>query len=221
MVDLMNVPVYAVDDGLAKIASDAMQAQALVHRFGKPPVWQPEAGEARQDSGLALVQAAVLLPLVQRAQLQVLLTLRSAQLSSHAGQIAFPGGRIDAGDADAVAAALREAQEEVGLEACYVQVLGALPAYLTSSGYEVTPVVALVQPDFVLQPNGAEVADVFEVPLAFLMDPANHRHHRIESAQGARQWLSMPYQDAQQQRYIWGVTAGILRNFYRFLSAAY
>ena len=115
------------------------------------------------------------------------------------------------------ATALREAQEEIGLHPDHVEVIGTLPIYTTGSAYIVTPVVALVQPDAPLVPNADEVADVFEVPLAFLMDPANHRHHAVDWQGATRQWLSMPYRDANRERFIWGATAGMLRNFYRFL----
>jgi len=163
--------------------------------------------------------AAVLLPIVLRPEPTVLLTLRAQHLSTHSGQIAFPGGKVDDTDADAVAAALREAQEEIGLGAHFVEVLGQLPIYVTGSAFHVTPVVALISPDMVLRPNPFEVADVFEVPLAYLMNPAHHRHHRVDWQGVQREWLSMPYQDATTERFIWGATAGMLRNFYRFLQA--
>jgi 8-oxo-dGTP pyrophosphatase MutT (NUDIX family) len=145
-------------------------------------------------------------------------------LSSHPGQIAFPGGRIDPQDRDEADAALREAWEEVGLERRFVTVLGNLPTYATGSAYSVTPVVALVQPGFTLRTNSGEVAEVFEVPLSHFTNPANHRWHSSDWEQRRRQWLSMPYLDARPggepvERFVWGVTAGILRNFYRFLMA--
>ena len=115
--------------------------------------------------------------------------------------------------------AQREAFEEVGLAPDFVEVLGLLPIYTTGSAFIVTPVVALVRPGFELRPNAHEVSDVFEVPLAFLMNPANHRHHQVVWQGVQRQWLSMPYHDGLQERFIWGATAGMLRNFYRFLSA--
>lgn len=140
-------------------------------------------------------------------------------VSSHSGQVAFPGGKADPEDADAVATALREAQEEIGLDPSRVEVIGSMPTYTTGSAYVVTPVVALVQPGMALQPSPDEVADVFEVPLQYLMNPAHHRHHVMEWEGARREWLSMPYQDGVQQRFIWGATAGMLRNLYQFLQA--
>ena len=128
-------------------------------------------------------------------------------------------GKADAGDADPAATALREAQEEVGLEARHVQVLGTLPVYTTGTAFIITPVVALVDPGHVITPNPGEVADTFEVPLAFLMDPAHHRRHAFEWEGVRREWFSIPWHDHGKERFIWGATAGMLRNFYRFLAA--
>ena len=154
-----------------------------------------------------------------REQLTVLLTERSAHLSSHSGQIAFPGGKADDEDIDATATALREAHEEVGLDSAFVQILGVMPDYVTGSAFIVTPVIALVRPGFKLIPNAHEVADVFEVPLAFLMNPAHHQRQVVEWEGVRREWFSMPYQDQLKQRFIWGATAGMLRNLYCLLSA--
>lgn len=165
------------------------------------------------------MHAAVLITVVMRQEPTVILTQRTVHLSTHAGQIAFPGGKLDETDADAAAAAQREAYEEVGLESQWIEVLGQLPLYTTGSAFVVTPVVALVQPGFTLHANVHEVSDVFEVPLNFLMNPANHRHHQVHWQGVERYWLSMPYQDGVQERFIWGATAGMLRNFYRFLVA--
>jgi 8-oxo-dGTP pyrophosphatase MutT (NUDIX family) len=165
------------------------------------------------------VRAAVLVPIVMRERLTVLLTERTAHLSSHSSQIAFPGGKTDDDDADPTATALREAAEEVGLDAAFVQILGELPEYLTGSAFVVTPVVALVRPGFTLVPNADEVADVFEVPLEFLMNPAHHQRQAVEWEGVRREWFSMPYHDDLKQRFIWGATAGMLRNLYRMLSA--
>ena len=149
----------------------------------------------------------------------VLLTERTKHLSNHSGQIAFPGGKADKDDVDASATALREAEEEIGLDPSLVDVLGVLPHYLTGTAFIITPVIALVQPGFSLSPNGYEVADVFEVPLEFLMNPSHHQRHAFEWEGVRREWFSMPYQDKSTQRFIWGATAGMLRNFYRLLSA--
>ena len=194
-----------------------MEPQALVERFARQHEWTPEVRKEAKFVDREPSLASVLIPLVQRERLYVLLTLRPTHMNSHSGQIAFPGGKADPEDSDAIATAMREAQEEVGLEPAFVQVIGNLPIYTTGSAYIVTPVVALVQPGLTLQINADEVADVFEVPLDFLMDPANHRHHVVELAGEQRRWMSIPYMDGTTERFIWGATAGMLRNFYRFL----
>ena len=160
-----------------------------------------------------------MLPLVMRDELTLLLTQRTAHLSTHSGQIALPGGKIDPTDADATAAALRETFEEIGIEPERIEVLGTLPVYVTGTSFIVTPVVGLVEPGFELVPNPDEVDDVFEVPLSFLMNPLHHRRHAFDFEGVVREWYSMPYQDGDQERFIWGATAGMLRNFYRLLSA--
>jgi 8-oxo-dGTP pyrophosphatase MutT (NUDIX family) len=193
--------------------------EALRQRFLASPVWHPEVVTEKKFMDREPMHAAVLIPIVMRTEPTVLLTQRTAHLSTHAGQIAFPGGKLDDIDADAAAAAQREAYEEVGLEPRWIEVLGQLPLYTTGSAFMVTPVVALIQPGFTLQPNAHEVSDVFEVPLAFLMNPANHRHHQVHWQGVQRHWLSIPYQDGVHERFIWGATAGMLRNFYRFLVA--
>jgi 8-oxo-dGTP pyrophosphatase MutT (NUDIX family) len=154
----------------------------------------------------------------------VLLTQRTDHLSDHPGQIAFPGGRVEPEDRDATATALREAREEIGLGADHVDVLGEMPTYTTGTGFIVTPVVGLVRPDFKLQVDPFEVAEVFEVPLAFLMNPAHHRRHSVEVGGVQRQFLSMPWQgmdaEGKPRRYfVWGATAAMLRNLYRLLAA--
>ena len=215
--DPKGVPVTGIDSHLSPVPLEALQPRALVQRFQSAAAWTPELVSEPRFVDHKFTQAAVLIPLVMRERLMVLLTERTAHLSSHSGQIAFPGGKVDAHDADATAAALREAQEEVGLASAFVQVLGCLPTYTTGSAFVVTPVVALVQADCVIAPNPYEVADVFEVPLEFLMNPAHHRHHAIDWEGQRRAWISMPYQDGMRERFIWGATAAMLRNLYRFL----
>ena len=221
--DPRKVPVVGSDAHLPAVAAAQLLPNALRARFQNPPVWQPEVRAEPRFTDRAPRHAAVLIPIVLHSLAQggptILLTQRTAHMSSHAGQIAFPGGKVDAGDADARAAALREAWEEVGLAHGYVEVIGELPAYVTGTAFIVTPVVALVQPGFTLVHQPEEVADAFEVPLAFLMDPAHHRRHAFDWEGVQREWFSMPYTDAQGERFIWGATAGMLRNFYRFLSA--
>ena len=217
--DPQQVPVFQVDTHLDAVPAQQLTPAALQARFANPPQWTPELVRERKFMDRAPAQAAVLLGVVMREEPTVLLTQRPSHMSTHAGQIAFAGGKCDEGDADAAATALREAHEEVGLEVHHVQVLGTLPEYVTGSAFYVTPVVALISPAMTLQLNTQEVADAFEVPLAFLMNPAHHRWHRYAFEGVTREWLSMPYQDGEEMRFVWGATAGMLRNFYRFLSA--
>jgi 8-oxo-dGTP pyrophosphatase MutT (NUDIX family) len=154
--------------------------------------------------------AAVLFPIVQRSELTVLLTQRTEHLPSHAGQIAFPGGKLEQHDSGPLAAALRETEEEIGIAANHIEPLGYLDGYLTGTGFHVVPVVAMVEPGFELQLDPSEVADVFEVPLAFLMDTANHQTHTREWRGQRRAYYAMPY----GERYIWGATAGMIRNLH-------
>jgi 8-oxo-dGTP pyrophosphatase MutT (NUDIX family) len=226
ITDPHAVPVTGVDDHLPPVDPSQLGPASLRQRFSTPPAWQPET----LGDGARLIQgqpspASVLVPLVMRDHgLHVLLTRRTDHLRDHAGQISFPGGRAEAHDADAVATALRETEEEVGLHRRHVEVIGALPHYTTITSYVVTPVVALVDPGFTLALDRFEVAEAFEVPLDFLMTPAHHRRHAFEMAGQQRQFLSMPWQgvdaDGQPRQYfIWGATAAMLRNLYRFLSS--
>jgi 8-oxo-dGTP pyrophosphatase MutT (NUDIX family) len=160
--------------------------------------------------------AAVLVPVVAaEGSLSLLLTLRMPHLASHAGQVAFPGGRIDAADADAVAAALRETEEETGIASAFIEPLGFLDTYLTGTSYRVVPVVGLVRRGFTLAAHAGEVADIFEVPLAFLMNPEHHLTHSREWQGSRRFYYAMPY----GERYIWGATAGMIRNLYTLVYA--
>ena len=164
------------------------------------------------------VEAAVLVPIVMRPDgMTVLLTQRTAHLNDHAGQISFPGGRVEASDIDVRATALRETEEETGLSRRFVECLGGLPRYITGTGFSVSPVTALVQPGFTLSPDAFEVAEVFEVPLRFLTDTANYRFHQVKLADGAlRQYYSVPW----NQFFIWGATAAMLLGMCQILSEA-
>jgi 8-oxo-dGTP pyrophosphatase MutT (NUDIX family) len=163
-----------------------------------------------------LMQAAVLVPLVVRPDgLSVLLTQRTAHLHHHGGQISFPGGRMEEGDEDAYAAALRETEEEIGLPRASIDVIGRLDEYATITGFHITPVVGLLTPPLALAPDDFEVAEVFEVPLSFIMDPANHKTDSRTLPSGEKRWFYvLPY----QERYIWGATAGMLVNLQEVLS---
>ncbi len=176
---------------------------------------QQDSGADMRQNGGQLKPAAVLVPLVERPDgFHVLLTRRTETLRSHAGQISFPGGRIESTDASVEAAALREAQEEIGLSPDRVEILGRLGRYTTGTGYLVYPVVAVVAPPLSLRPDPAEVAEIFEVPLSFLLDPRNHRPHRMEYQGRVYNLVAMPYGDY----YIWGATAAMLRNLYLALT---
>jgi 8-oxo-dGTP pyrophosphatase MutT (NUDIX family) len=177
----------------------------------------PRSGDRGNDRMLEIVArerpvrpAAVLIPVVDHPQPTVLLTQRSAHLNDHAGQIAFPGGKIDATDASPLDTALREAEEEIGLSRQFVDPIGYLDLYGTSFGFRILPTVARVRPGFELRISKSEVDDAFEVPLAFLMDPANHQVHSREFRGMERSYYAMPF----AERYIWGATAGILRVLY-------
>ncbi|HUS97305.1 MAG TPA: CoA pyrophosphatase [Hyphomicrobiaceae bacterium] len=159
--------------------------------------------------------AAVLVPIVLREHLTVLLTERSQHLPSHAGQIAFPGGKIEKQDPHPLETALRESEEEIGLDRTLVEPMGYLDNYRTGTGFHVIPVVALIRPEFSLTLDPSEVADAFEVPLAFLMSPGNHQRHQREWKGRMRTYYAMPFGD----RYIWGATAGMIKNLHERIFA--
>ena len=192
-----------------------------------PALTDPLAGGARGDLDLnpetwqragvnATKPAAVLVPIIDRSEPTVLLTQRTAELTSHAGQVAFPGGKIDPTDESPVAAALREAREETGLAPGVIEPIGYLDLYLTFSGFRILPTVARVKPEFTLVLNPREVAETFEVPLAFLMAPGNHQRKTRDWNGFERDYYAIPFEN----RYIWGITAGILRNLYERVCAA-
>ena len=223
--DAQAIPIHQVCADQKRVLPELLQPEALKARLQSPPQWQPEITDenrhviaadiiARRQAAGKVTRAAVLIPLLLKENgLSVLLTQRTNHLRDHAGQISFPGGRMDPEDRSPNDTALRESHEEIGLDPKRVEIIGHLPEYLTVSGYSVTPVVGLVQPQAEYVLDTFEVADVFEVPLEFLLDPANHQVRLWESEQGGRRFYSMPYEN----RFIWGATAGMLRNLYHLL----
>jgi 8-oxo-dGTP pyrophosphatase MutT (NUDIX family) len=217
--DPREVPVDSTDAHMPAVHARSLTADALRARFANPPEWEAEVRAEPLFADRPLAEASVLAGIVMREQPTLLFTERTTHLSTHSGQVAFPGGKRDDTDRDAAHTALREAQEEVGLDPALVEVIGTLPTYQTGTNFVITPVIALVEPVHTLTLNPDEVADAFEVPLEFLMNPAHHRRHHIEYDGMRREWFSMPYMDGSRQRFIWGATAGMLRNLYRFLAA--
>jgi 8-oxo-dGTP pyrophosphatase MutT (NUDIX family) len=204
------------------VAGAYLSARALRARFAAPPAWAPEVhADSRWRADDAVPRpASVLVPLLATgSSVEVLLTRRTEHLHDHAGQISFPGGRADDGDRDPVHTALREAEEEIGLPASHVDVLGTLPEYVTGTGYRVTPVVGLIEQPFESRLDRFEVDEAFAVPLAFLMDPGNHERRAIVHEAVQRRFYAMPWVSAGRRYFIWGATAAMLRNFYWMLRA--
>ena len=193
--------------------------QRCVPAGGEPySVIEAQRGDQDLNPGMTplppIKEAAVLVPLIDRPDgLTVLLTHRTTHLANHAGQVSFPGGRVDLADGDVEETALRETQEETGLDRSHVRIIGRLDIYITRTGFAVTPVVGVVTPPFELAPDPFEVAEVFEVPLSFLLDSNNHQVCSREFEGTVRYFYAMPY----GRHYIWGATAGILMNLYEFL----
>lgn len=212
---------------VAAAPANALLRTRLRERLGRAPAVEGEdaflAGLPPELSAsfshllpAAPIPAAVLIPIVDHSeQLTVLLTQRAADLKNHAGQISFPGGRIEQDDAGPLQAALRETEEEIGLERRFVEVVGYLPDHLIISGYRVTPVVGLVRPGFSLALDTTEVTETFEVPLSFVLDPANHKARRRKLGEGEIEVYDIPYGG----RNIWGATAGMIITLYRLLRA--
>ena len=213
--DIVSDPTAASLRELARRKLPLSLSLADLDRIGaNGPSDYALSGQRAEPAAIAAARAAaVLLPIVERPQgLTVLLTLRAPALRAHSGQVAFPGGKIDPGETPRETA-LRETREEIGLEERYIEPLGWLDPYLTGTGFRVAPLVALVEPSFALKINRNEVDEVFETPFAFLMDPANHRLDEREWQGRRRRFYAMPHEG----RYIWGATAGILRNLYEKL----
>jgi 8-oxo-dGTP pyrophosphatase MutT (NUDIX family) len=217
----LNEPIVRAEPAAIDAAAFFARARERL-RFDVPEALRdadlvPASGDPGTDWMLKIIAseqpirpAAVLIPVVDRPEPTVLLTLRAAHLNDHAGQIAFPGGKIDASDASPLDAALREAEEEIGLDRGFVDPIGYLEVYGTGFGFRILPTLARVRPGFTLSINHHEVDDAFEVPLAFLMNPANHQLHSKEFRGMERHYYAMPF----AERYIWGATAGILRVLY-------
>jgi 8-oxo-dGTP pyrophosphatase MutT (NUDIX family) len=215
--DPLILPIESIA-GEARLDAERMREDWLRQRFADPQPWTPEISEERRMREMAGTPrpAAVLMPIVMREEgLTLLFTQRTADLKDHAGQISFPGGRTELSDVSPVDTALRETEEEIGLARSYVEVIGSLPEYFTGTGYRVTPIVGLIRPPFDVVPDPREVAEIFEVPLAFLMDGMNHQRRTIEISKevGRRTFYTMPY----ERFFIWGATAGMLRNLFHFL----
>ncbi len=207
--DFIRLPVAQATSGtvdLVRLRSSLLAQPSRIDHIDEAGVRLPEEQ--------ALVAASVLFPIVLREEPTVLLTQRTEHLRDHPGQISFPGGRVEKDDISPEHTALREAQEEIGLSPGHVEIIGFLPEYRTVTGYRITPVVAFLTPPFELRPDPSEVAEVFEVPLSFLMNPANHQRHAKEHQGVMRHFFAMPY----GRHFIWGATAGIIVTLERALS---
>jgi 8-oxo-dGTP pyrophosphatase MutT (NUDIX family) len=216
-IDPKRLPVDAIA-GEPALPAERLEVAWLRERLAHPPSWEPELPDDMRQRFPTLRRAAVLVPLVRRPDgLTVLLTQRTEHLSNHAGQVSFPGGRAEEVDSSPIETALRETEEEIGLTRRHVEIIGVLPDHVTASAYIVTPVVGLVTPPFDLTAESNEVADIFEVPLRFLMDGMNHQIMSFDLPDGAgrRSFYAMPY----ERFFIWGATAGMLRNLFHLLRA--
>lgn len=216
--DPSDQPWLVADQGLSAVDRQWFEPEPFRRLWSAISSWQQDDKASGADLRAMEREAAVLVPLVAHPEgLRVMLTQRTAHLRDHAGQVSFPGGSIEAEDDGPVGAALREAFEETGLPRAHVEVLGTMPKYGTGTGFAVTPVVGLVSPGFTLAPDAFEVAEVFEPPMEFLMNPANHRLYQAMQPDGRqRQYFAMPWEG----HFIWGATAGMLRNLYRTLLSA-
>jgi 8-oxo-dGTP pyrophosphatase MutT (NUDIX family) len=207
-----DIPLTVLPPGLFPLTAEVVRA-GLLRAAPAPEALDLHAISLQE--GTRVTEAAVLVPLVNReAGVQVLLTLRPEHLRDHAGQVSFPGGRVEPGDADREATALREMNEEVGLASGSVTLLGRLPVYEIPSGFRITPVVGWIEPPFALRPDPFEVADIFEAPLDYFLDPANYQRREYHFRGRHRHYLAIPYEG----RYIWGATAGMLYSLCRMMN---
>jgi 8-oxo-dGTP pyrophosphatase MutT (NUDIX family) len=216
-LDPQRLPVDSIA-GEAALPPERLQAAWLRQRLARPSPWKPELPEDLRERFPTLRRAAVLIPIVARPDgLTILLTQRTAHLNIHAGQVSFPGGSAEELDSSAIETALRETEEEIGLARRHIEIVGVLPDHITASSYLVTPVIGLVTPPFELIAESNEVAEIFEVPLAFLMDGMNHQRMSFDLPDGAgrRSFYAMPW----ERFFIWGATAGMLRNLFHLLRA--
>ncbi len=220
--DPASQPVIA-SAPLPQLAAKTLELPFIRRAFSTPVSWQVEPVFTKyfdlDTSGHSdITPAAVFIPLVERSgELSVMFTRRAAHLYNHAGQICFPGGRIEPDDADYIQAALRETWEEVGVEPRFVELLGTQPSFLTSTRYTMKPVIGVLRPGYVLRPDRSEVDEIFEVPLAKLLDPSLHRLHEIRPTDGLpRYFFSVSWGDY----FIWVATAALIRNLYHYLAAA-
>jgi 8-oxo-dGTP pyrophosphatase MutT (NUDIX family) len=215
-------PILPKDSRFVALTADKVNESFLMEHLA-PTLLGQQAANAHIPQNPELKPSAVLIPIMQRPSgLTVLLTVRSTKLRKHSGQIALPGGKIDAEDASAIATALREAEEEIGLPTANCQVIGSLTRHETGTGFEITPIVALVNPTYTPVLSEDEVSDIFEVPLLHILDPQNHNHHELtwtnDDGTYTRDWYGIPSVDTDgKPRHIWGVTARVLRNFYEYL----
>jgi 8-oxo-dGTP pyrophosphatase MutT (NUDIX family) len=208
-MDTLAVTPYSADDFRRRAARET--GPYAIDDFGDH-LFNPDLRDIIVRPGLR--DAAVLVPIVDHADgATVIFTQRTDKLRSHAGQISFPGGRVDPGDGSPEAAALRETEEEIGLTAGEIELVGRMPDYITGSGFRIAPVFGIVRPNFILTINEDEVVDAFEVPLSFLMDPVNHGRGSRVWNERERYFYTMPF----GERHIWGITAGIVRTIYERL----
>jgi 8-oxo-dGTP pyrophosphatase MutT (NUDIX family) len=217
--DPTTIPIESIA-GETPVTPERLSMAWLRTHFANPPEWLPEMMNEHlmSQKNTTPVPAAVLFPIVAREEgPTLLLTQRTAHLNDHAGQVSLPGGRVDPSDTSPIDTALRETEEEIGLDRRHIEVLGTLPDYFTGTGFRITPVVSIVQPPFDLCADPFEVAEIFEVPLSFLMNGMNHQRRTavFPNNVGNRTFYAMPY----ERFFIWGATAGMLRNLFHFLRA--